>query len=457
MKSILAIDKKLKSFKQGIHPTEYKFFSEKCPIERMPLSEKYTIPLSQHIGKSAKAIVKKGQKVRRGEKIAQADGFVSVSIHSPVDGIVEDIGWEFHPNGQLVPSIVIKTDFLSHQQLQPLFEDIDMDSIDYRKFLKIVQDGGIVGLGGAAFPSHVKLSIPEGKKCQYILANGCECEPFLTADHRIMVEYPQKIIGGLQILAKYLNPVKSFIGIENNKPDAIQKLKQTLKHCNHNIEVIPLEVKYPQGAEKMLATAILGNEIPKGKLPIDVGLVVSNVGTLAAIYDLIFHAKPLIERIVTVTGHGIKRPANLLIPIGTPLIDVINHCRGMKGKISDYYVLLGGPMMGQVQKNLNAPVIKGTSGIIVLPKKFAFEQEQYNCIKCGRCVDACPMFLNPSMMGLLAKKGLYEEMEEWNVLDCFECGCCSFVCPSNIPLVQYFRVAKSIIREKKLKEKSNNA
>jgi len=286
------------------------------------------------------------------------------------------------------------------------------------------------------------------------MLNGCECEPFLTADHRTMVEYPEEIIDGILILNRFINAEKAYIGIEANKPDAIEILTKFAAKSSFPIEVVPLEVKYPQGAEKMMITAILGGEVPSGKLPLDLGVLVCNVGTIKAVSEYFRKGMPLIERILTVTGTAIKKPANILVPIGTPMRDVIELCGGITDDAAR--ILLGGPMMGAVQKSIDVPVVKGTSGILVLSQNEVRDFEEYSCIRCGRCVDACPLFLNPSMMGLLAKKGLWDEMLEYNVMDCFECASCSYVCPSGIPLVQSFRVAKGILREKAMREKGKS-
>jgi len=440
------------TFSHGVHPEEFKELSSHCEVQRMPFVEEYTLPLGQHIGAPSKTLVTKGDKVKRGQKIADAGGFVSVALHSPVDGTVSDIGIFDNPNGQVLPAIKIKTDPYSTQRVEDV--PIDLDNMDTKQFISAVQDAGIVGLGGAAFPSHVKFAIPEGKECKYIMLNGCECEPFLTADHRVMVESPQEIIDGIIILNKFINAEKAYIGIEANKPDAIEALKKVAASSSFPIEVMALQVKYPQGAEKMMITAILGEEVPSGKLPLDLGCLVGNVGTFKALAEYIRKGKPLVERVVTVTGTAIKNPANVLVPIGTPMRDVIELCGGITDDAAR--ILLGGPMMGAVQKSLDVPVVKGTSGILILTNNEVRDLEEYNCIRCGKCVDACPIFLNPSMMGMLAKKGLWDEMLDYNVMDCFECASCSFVCPSAIPLVQSFRVAKGFLREKAAREKETN-
>lgn len=442
--------KAIQTFRHGIHPEEYKELSAQCPIERMPFAEEYTLPLNQHIGAPSKPVVRKGEQVKRGQLIAEAGGFVSVALHSPVDGTISAIELAENPSGQMVMSIRIKTDPFSSQQfdLQPPKPPEEME---LKEFINSIQQAGIVGLGGAAFPAHVKFSIPEGKTCRYIMLNGCECEPFLTADHRTMLEYPDALIDGIGILQHFIKAEKVFIAVEANKPDAIVALRERTSKSGLPVEVVPLKVKYPQGAEKMMITAILNKEVPSGKLPLDVETLVSNVGTISALSHWFRLGQPLIERVVTITGTAIKRPANILVPIGTPMKEVVDYCGGITSDAAR--ILLGGPMMGMVQKSLDTPVIKGTSGILVLTSNEVRDIQEYSCIRCGRCVDACPMFLNPSLLGLLARKGLWGEMEENYVMDCFECGSCSFSCPSGIPLVQSFRVAKGIIREQKAKEK----
>ncbi len=440
------------SFRHGVHPQEFKELSSHSSIERMPFVSEYTLPLGQHIGAPSKPLVVKGQQVKRGEKIAEADGFVSVALHAPVDGEISDIGLFDMPNGAMQTAIKIKTDPYSPQRMQTI--PVELDTLDIQSFVKQVQDAGIVGMGGAAFPMHVKCSIPEGKKCRFLMLNGCECEPFLTADHRVMLEYAEAMIDGINVMNKFMQAEKIYIGIEVNKADAIEVLKKAAVQSHYPVEVVPLKVKYPQGAEKMMITAILGKEVLSGKLPIDLGVVVCNVGTIVAVSDWFRKSKPLIERVVTVTGTAIRKPANLLIPIGTPIREVIAYCGGVTDEA--VRVVLGGPMMGAVQKGLDVPVLKGTSGILVLTKNEVCDLEEYNCIRCAKCLSACPMSLNPSAMGLLARKGLWEEMNDYNIMDCFECASCSYTCPSGIPLVQSFRVAKGILREKAMREKQKN-
>lgn len=440
---------KQSTFKRGSHPEHHKELTEQLPIERMPFVEEYTLPLSQHIGAPSLPVVQKGQRVKRGEMIAKPGGFVSTALHSPVTGTVTALELSEHPNGETLPAIKIKADPFATQCFEQQ-ESINYREIDTKDFVPLVQSAGIVGLGGAAFPSHVKFFIPDGKRCQFLMINGCECEPYLTSDHRVMVEQAPQLIQGIFILAGFLGTKKTYIGIEANKPDAIEMLSELARQQDIPIEVVPLQVKYPQGAEKMLITAVLKKEVPSGKLPLDVETVVSNVGTVVALANYFTKSEPLVERVITVTGSGIKRPANLLVPIGTPIQDIIKVCGGLSEKTTR--VLLGGPMMGVAQKSLNVPVLKGTSGLLALTNEEVQEVQLYKCIRCGRCLQACPIFLNPSQLGLLARKRLYEEMQEMNLMDCMECACCSFVCPSGIPLVQSFRVAKAILREKEAKQ-----
>ncbi|MBC8258866.1 MAG: electron transport complex subunit RsxC [SAR324 cluster bacterium] len=441
----------LLTFTNGVHPQEFKSWTNNSPVERLPFFADYVIPLSQHIGAPSKSLVRKGQYVARGEKIAEPGAYVSVAYHSPVDGVVSAVELAEHPGGKMVPSIKIKADPFSSQRLEK--KPIDWKSLTKKEFADHLQNSGMVGLGGAAFPSHVKFAVPDDKKCDYLIINGCECEPFLTADHRVMAEYPLEVMRGIEMLQYFLTPKKTFIGIEANKKDAINILQlEANKHPELAVEIVSLEVKYPQGAEKMLISAILTNEVPSGTIPLDGGYLVSNVGTVAAIAEYFDSGKPLIERVVTVSGSNIKRPANLLVPIGTSMQELLNACGGFKS--SDFgdsaRILLGGPMMGMAQKSLDVPVVKGTSGVLALGVLEVPGRNTFQCIRCGRCLEACPMFLNPSTLGLLAKKGLYEEMLEENLMDCMECASCSYVCPSGIPLVQSFRVAKAVNRERKV-------
>ena len=434
----------LSSFRHGVHPHEHKEATCALPIERLPFVDEYVLPLSQHIGAPSKALVQAGDKVKRGHLIAKPGGFVSVGLHAPVTGKVVAVELRPHPSGLRMPAIVIRTDPYSSQKLA-VEPPPPADTLDGGTFTRRIQEAGMVGLGGAAFPSHVKLSVPEGKRVQFLILNGCECEPYLTCDDRVMVERPDAVMAGLRIIKAKLNSERAYVGIEANKPDAVARMKQSASGDN-DVEIVPLQVKYPQGAEKMLIDAIFKKEVPAGKLPLDLEMVVHNVGTAAAIYDYFETGLPLIERVVTITGDGIDRPSNLIVPLGTPLQAVVDHCGGLKPGVRQ--VIMGGPMMGQAQKDLRAPLLKGTSGILILREALETREEQA-CIRCGRCVDACPMFLNPSRLATLIRAEEVDLSEEYHLLDCFECASCSFSCPSSIPLVHLLRMGKTMIRNKK--------
>ncbi len=440
-----------RTFRQGIHPGDYKALTRHLPIVRMPFMDEVVLPLSQHLGAPSKPLVRPGQKVYRGQLIAAPAGFVSVGLHAPLTGTVKAIELRHHPGGKMVESIVIEKDPFSPQTLYNE-RPIPWENLDAKTILTLIQQAGFVGLGGAAFPTHVKLAVPEGKRVEYLIVNGVECEPYLTSDHRLMLEKPEAVFRGIRIYQKLLNVSKVYIGIELNKSDAIERLREGIP-SDLDCEVVPLKTKYPQGAEKMLIEAVLHREVPSGKLPIDVQVIVNNVGTIAGIGDLFAHGQPLIERVVTVTGPGLVRPANLLVPIGTKLSEVLAYCGGLRENTRQ--ILFGGPMMGTPQLFLDVPIMKGTSGILCLTDHEVQERPEYPCIRCQRCVDACPVFLNPSRLGALAKMRRYDEMMKYHILDCVECGSCSYVCPSNIPLVQRFRVAKALIREKQARQKQS--
>jgi len=321
----------------------------------------------------------------------------------------------------------------------------DWHGLNPEQVRKAVQDGGVVGLGGAAFPTHVKLAPPKGLPIEWLLVNGAECEPYLTTDHRTMVEYPERVHFGIRIMMQCLGVKRAVIGVEMNKPDAVEALQRTLPP-DLDITVQPLVVKYPQGAEKMLIQVVTGREVPSGKLPMHVGAVVQNVGSIATIAEIFETGLPLIERVVTVTGPGLKRPSNLIIPVGTLLGDVLEFCGGLTDDAAE--IVFGGPMMGSSQPDLRTPLIKGTTGIVVLTTNEVKPKKTYPCIKCGHCLDACPVFLNPSALGLLAQAGRYEDMQErYHLQDCMLCGSCSYVCPSNIPLSQMFALGRTGLRK----------
>jgi electron transport complex protein RnfC len=416
----------------------------------MPFVERYTLPLSQHTGAPCRPVVRVGERVVRGQLVAEPGGFVSMALHAPVTGRVAAIAPRRHPNGRPVDAIEIETDAFSLQTVAT--RPLDPAGLDADGFVAAVQAAGLVGLGGAAFPTHVKYKLPPGRVVTRLVVNGCECEPYLTADHRTMVERPEAVLRGAEIVARHLGLVETVIGVELNKADAIAALGRAVAEAGagERVRVVPLAVKYPQGAEKMLIEAIYGLEVPSGKLPLDVGCLVNNVGTMAAIADWFDRGLPLIERVVTVAGPGVRRPANLLVPVGTPVRAVLEHCGGLTADTRE--VVMGGPMMGSPLASLDAPVLKGTSGLLAFTAAEARVPVEYGCIKCGRCVEACPQFLNPSRLQRLARAGRWEELERGFVMDCVECGSCSFACPSGIPVVQLIRVAKSALREEKARQ-----
>lgn len=433
------------TFSGGVHPAGNKELTSHKPVVFAAIPKRVVIPLSQHIGAPCKPSVVIGQEVKKGEKIGESGGFVSAPVHASISGKVTAIGNFPHILGMDVPSVVIESDG-KDEWVAGLKESTDYLLLSPEELKKMVSDAGIVGMGGATFPTHVKLSPPKEKPIDVLILNGAECEPYLTSDHRLMLDKPKEIVEGLKILMRILNVTRGYIGIESNKPDAIESLKKAAAG-SPEIEVWPVQVKYPQGAEKMLIKAIAHRTVPAGGLPMDVGVVVQNVGTAAAIYDAVRYGRPLIERYVTVTGRGVKEPKNFTARIGTPFAQLVEEAGGLTDDAAK--VISGGPMMGMSQYTLDVPVIKGTSGILVLPKTEVSALSYGPCIRCARCIDACPMQLQPSLIGLFIEKGHYEDAKEYHVMDCFECGSCTFVCPANRPIVQWVKRAKRELAKKK--------
>src|SRR5512139_1451114 len=433
------------TFQGGVHPAGNKELTSHKPTVTAASPKRVVIPLSQHIGAPTKPLVVIGQEVKKGEKIGETTGFVSAPVHASISGKVVAIGSFPHTLGADMPSVVIES-VGKDEWVAGLKENPDYSLLSPDELKKIVQDAGIVGMGGATFPTHVKLSPPKEKPIDVVILNGAECEPYLTSDHRLMLEKSKEIVEGLRILMRILNVKKGYVGIENNKPDAVEAMQKAVAGAA-DIEVWPVKVKYPQGAEKMLIKAIANRTVPAGGLPMDCGVVVQNVGTAAAIYDAVRYGRPLIERYVTVTGRGVKEPKNFLARIGTPFSQLIEEAGGLTEDAAK--VIAGGPMMGMSQYNLDVPVIKGTSGILVLPQAEVSTKPYGPCIRCARCIDACPMMLQPSLIGLFVEKGHYEDAKDYNVMDCFECGSCTFVCPANRPMVQWVKRAKRELAKKK--------
>lgn len=424
----------------GVHPSENKLSCAK-PIEVLPLPDVVTIPLAQHIGAPAVAKVAKGDKVLTGQLIAEAGSFMSANIHSPVSGTVTAVDMAVNGQGLRQMMITIK------REGDDWVEGIDRSDalvkvcpFSAQEIIAKIKDAGIVGMGGATFPTHVKLAVPPGKKAEFLIINGVECEPYLTSDHRVMLERGEELIVGVTILMKALGVGNAFIGIENNKPDAIAHLT-ALAASYAGVRVVPLKVQYPQGGEKQLIAAVTGREVPPPPaLPIDVGAVVCNASTTLAVYEAVQKNKPLLERVVTVTGKGVARPCNLLVRMGTPVSALLEAAGGLPEDAGK--VLNGGPMMGRAMVNLDSPVTKGCSGITVLGGREALRGADSACIKCAKCVSACPMGLEPYLLSKLTRKQAWERLETEQITNCIECGCCQFTCPAYLPLLDYVRLGK---------------
>jgi len=429
---------KAKTFKGGVHPHDFKYFSNKVPIEDFPAQDKVIIHLSQHIGAPSKPIVKVGDLVKKGQKISEAGGFVSIPMHSSVSGKVTKIENYPHPLGTVQRAVEIQNDG-KDEWIDGLENDENYMDMSGEEMKNHIREAGICGMGGAGFPTHVKLSPPEGKLINTVILNGVECEPYLTADHRLMLEKSEDIISGLKIIMKILNAKKGYISIELNKKDAIKLMKNKLQN-EKNINVVPLHLRYPQGAEKQLIYATTRRKVPAGGLPMDVGVVVQNVGTALAIYEAIRYKKPCIERITTVTGAIVKNPKNLKVSIGTPMLDLIEHCGGTTEEIAK--LISGGPMMGFAIPNMGTPITKTTSGIVLFGKDEIVDTAEQPCLHCGRCVDACPMNLIPTFIVENVKNNDYALAQKLNILDCMECGSCSYVCPSHIQIIQWIKLGK---------------
>ena len=432
----------------GVHPPHYKSSTEANPIEEMPPPKTVVIPLQQHIGAPCKALVKVKDKVLKGQMIGEPGGFVSAPIHASISGTVTKVEPRPNAQGGEVMSVVIESDG-NDEAIESTKVD-NFSALSPDEIRTIIKDAGIVGMGGAAFPTHVKLTPPPGEKCDTVILNGAECEPYLTADHRVMLERPADVVRGLQVLLHVLGAKRGIIGVEDNKEDAIELMDAKVRDIPE-ISVVPLKVKYPQGAELQLIKALLDKEVPPGKLPIHVGVVVLNVGTSVAIVEALEQGKSLYERVVTVTGNSIVEPKNVLARVGTSFKEIIEFCGGFSpppGK-----VISGGPMMGTAVKNLEVPVVKATSGILCLSETSVDKGLYGDCIKCSRCVDACPMLIVPSTLGNCVEFLQYERAEQLHVMDCKECGCCTFVCPAKRPLVHWFKFAKAKIVVAKKKKK----
>ena len=437
----------LKTFRHGVHPPESKDGTQELAIRQFPFAPLLVIPLLQHMGKPSVPIVREGQEVARGQQIGRPDGFMSVAMHAPASGIVRRIALAPSITGRMVPGVYVEPYPGSTQEVAE-GTPCPLETATPEEIVSAIQQAGVVGLGGAAFPTHVKLAIPEGKSVDTLVINGVECEPYLTTDHRVMLEQRDDIYNGIRYLLKVTGAERAIVGVEANKADAAERLREGLP-ADLPASVELLRVKYPQGAEKMLFTALLGREVPSGGLPLDVHALCVNVATTAEIGRLLPHGQGIQERVITIGGPAVRHKGNYRIPIGTPLRFILETV-GVDDDVNR--VFLGGPMMGAAASSLDIPITKGISGVIAFTDTEAERTHRhvYPCIRCGYCVDACPIFLNPCELGLLARNEEYERMgDRLNLFDCFECGSCSFVCPAHIPLVQQFRYAKAMLRRKR--------
>jgi electron transport complex protein RnfC len=428
----------------GVHPEENKLSAD-AAIRELPVPGQVVVPFGQNLGAPSRLIVKRGDKVKAGQLIAEASSFISANVHAPVSGTISKIDNAMDASGYRRPCAVITGEGNEWDEEIDLSETL-ITREDYapQEIIEKVKKSGIVGMGGATFPTHVKLMVPPGKKAEYLIINGVECEPYLTSDHRLMLEKGEEILVGTRLLMIALGVEKAMIGIENNKPDAIQHLTK-LAQKYKGITVHALKVKYPQGGEKQLIKALTDREVPSGKLPVEVGCVVHNVGTVFAVYEAVQKNKPLIDRVVTVTGKGVKTPSNFKVRIGTPVKTLIEAAGGLPENTGK--IINGGPMMGKALVNPEVPVVKGSSGILILEEKAAPRPAENPCIRCSRCTTVCPMGLEPYLLSRLARTRHYAEAEKENVMDCIECGSCQYTCPADIPLLDYLRLGKAKVGE----------
>jgi Na+-translocating ferredoxin:NAD+ oxidoreductase subunit C len=436
----------------GTHPPDSKLTAGKN-IEYPPLPSVVTIPLTQHAGAPAIPLVKKGDNVVVGQLIGKAGGYISANIHSSVSGKVSKV--EELPDSSGYRQLSVRIDVEGDEWADTIDRDPALRSeisLSGEEIIAKCLEGGIVGLGGAAFPTHVKLAVPEGKKCELLIINGAECEPYLTSDHRLMLEKGEQVLTGIRIMMKALGTSVAMIGVEENKPDAIKNLTGLCQN-GEGITVHPLKVKYPQGGEKQLIKSILNREVPHGGLPIDVGVVVQNIATAFAIYEAVQKNKPLFERVVTLSGKSVTNPSNFMVRIGTPVIDLIKAAGGLPddtGKIVN-----GGPMMGKALNSVDAPVVKAMSGIVVMKEEESMNRKADPCIRCSKCVEVCALKLEPYLLMTLTNKGMFEKAENERITDCCECGSCSYICPASRPLLDYIRLGRATVL--KMKRERNNS
>ena len=426
----------------GVHPDDSKI-SANAAIEDFPLPAVAYVSMSQHLGAPAEPVVEAGQEVKAGQLIGKPSGFISAPVHSPYSGVVKNVDYVADLSGNKAKTVVIEVSGDQWDDGIDRSGEIKRDIVlSGPEIIAKIAEKGIVGLGGATFPTSVKLSVPKGKKAEYLIVNGAECEPFITSDYRQMIEQPEQLLIGTRIMMKALSLDRAYIGIEENKPEAIEKLRGYSREYG-DIEIVKLKKKYPQGGEKQLIKAVTGRNVPSMGLPIDVGAVVQNVSTAIAVYNAVQHNMPLVEKVVTVTGNCLPVQKNFRVRLGVKLSELIGHAGGVPEDCVK--IISGGPMMGKAVYNTDAPVVKGTSSLLFLTRKETARRPESNCIRCASCVSACPMGLEPYLLGKLARLSKMEELEKNRVYDCIECGCCSYTCPAGIPLLDNIRLAKASV------------
>ena len=429
----------LATFIGGVHPYEGKELSENKPVQVLEPKGNLVYPMSQHIGAPAKPLVSAGDRVLAGQKIGEAVGFISANVIASVSGVVKAIEPRRVAGGGMSLSVIVENDG-QYETVEGVGQERNPESLSKDEIRSIVKEAGIVGMGGAGFPTHVKLAPPPPLKAECLVVNAVECEPYLTADHQLMLEHADEILAGVSVLMKAIRVQKAFIGIEANKPDAIRLLSEGASACP-GVEVVPLKVKYPQGGEKQLIEAVIGRRVAAGALPVSTGAIVQNVATVFAVYQAVQKNKPLLERVVTVTGHSLARPGNLLARIGTPVSQLVEECGGLPDGTGK--VIGGGPMMGKALLSLDVPVAKGTSGVLLMDRQEAVRGAVQPCIRCAKCVAVCPMGLEPYLLATVSAHGGFERVEQEGILSCIECGSCQFTCPSHRPILDYVRLGKS--------------
>lgn len=430
----------------GVHPRCHKDMAAHKAIENMPLPALLRVSMAQHLGKPAQPVVKKKDTVLRGQIVGEASGFVSAAVHAPTSGTVKSVEEAHTPVGAPAMAVEIAPDG-EDRWMPNISPHPDWESLEAKRLVSLVSAAGIVGMGGAGFPTHVKLSPPADKPIDTLIINGAECEPYLTADHRLMLEHPDKIWNGCRIIRKILGARSVRVAIEDNKPDAVAAMEKAFADAEGDVAIVILDTQYPLGAEKQQIYAITGREAPSGGLPMDVGTLVENVGTVMAVWDAVVNGRPLTERITTVTGAPVNRPANVRARVGTLYADLVKFCGGISGQAAK--VISGGPMMGLAQHSLDVATTKTTSGLLFLPPDAVEQYTSMPCIACGRCVEACPIRLMPCELSQMLEAEDYEAAEQYDVMDCIECGCCAFQCPAHRPLVQQMRQGKAYVAQKR--------